>query len=244
MYVQIQPLATCSLFCCPSHIPNVVPDFPKMSWIMCHNHSKASLTIHEKTNHRTTQAQRPDWMSAFKFWSQDIYPWRKCKMRKAYTWSCKWSRHLWLSERIAWQIDYPNTKLAKTSTSPQPPTTMPSWGMVCVVTQHHPRQPRPTAQAWELKHPKIGLLHWPIEQSHGMLQTTRILASCFCLSRISFKARVIQQSFNGHPLKNFQKSLGEDPSWEFLRLEQSLCKNETGFWSMDSRDKDLQTKMC
>lgn len=169
-------------------------------------------------------------MSAFKFWSQDIYPWRKCKMRKAYTWSCKWSRHLWLSERIAWQIDYPNTKLAKHQPAHSHPRPCLHGGWC-----GDPAPPTPTpAHSPSLR----------IEQSHGMLQTTRILASCFCLSRISFKARVIQQSFNGHPSLNFQKSLGEDPSWEFLRLEQSLCKNETGFWSMDSRDKDLQTKMC
>lgn len=130
MYVQIQPLATCSLFCCPSHIPNVVPDFPKMSWIMCHNHSKASLTIHEKNksqNNPSTEARlnvslqvlKPRYLPMKKMQNEkSLY--LKLQMVKA---SLTVRAHR-LTNRLS------KHQISKTSTSPQPPTTMPSWGMV------------------------------------------------------------------------------------------------------------------
>lgn len=148
MYVQIQPLATCSLFCCPSHIPNVVPDFPKMSWIMCHNHSKASLTIHEKNKSQNNPSTEARLNVSLQVLKPRYLPMKKMQNEKSLYLKLQMVKASLTVRAHRLTNRYPNTKLAKTSTSPQPPTTMPSWGMVCVVTQHHPRQPRPTAQAW------------------------------------------------------------------------------------------------
>lgn len=231
MYVQIQPLATCSLFCCPSHIPNVVPDFPKMSWIMCHNHSKASLTIHEKNKSQNNPSTEARLNVSLQVLKPRYLPMKKMQNEKSL-----YLKLQMVKASLTVRAHRLTNRLSKHQISKninQPTATHDHAFMGDGVCGDPAPTPTP-AHSPSLR----------IEQSHGMLQTTRILASCFCLSRISFKARVIQQSFNGHPSLNFQKSLGEDPSWEFLRLEQSLCKNETGFWSMDSRDKDLQTKMC
>ena len=112
------------------------------------------------------------------------------KLKKIIPEAAKWSRHLWLwSEGVAWQIDI-QTKLAKNSKNSKDinqSKAIPDHAFIGDGACGDPPPPPTPAHSTSLRMKKIRRLDFCVglsKKSGGMLRTTRILASCFCQSKL------------------------------------------------------------